>query len=90
MSTRPSGRQNLAIKVGERFREGISSLVRMGCWRRINVNVMVEQKLLKHFTSGDEEVAVAPLAPELERVICSSLGDRIAIAGVWHQALEVG
>ena len=32
----------------------------------VDVNVMVKKKLLKHFSSSDEEVAVTPLASEFE------------------------
>ena len=33
------------------------------------MDVVIEQELLEHLASGDEEVAVTALAPELEGVV---------------------
>lgn len=53
----------------ERLRERVAPLMCMRRWRRIHMNIMIQQELLKHLPRRDEKIAVAPLTPELERAI---------------------
>lgn len=75
--------------MGEGFREGIASFVGMRRGRGVNMDVVVEQELLQHFTSSDEEIAVATLTPELERIIGGLFLDGVSI-GIRLCVLEVG
>lgn len=94
LTTGAGSRQNLTVEVGECFRERVTPFVRMCSGRRINVDVMVQQELLQHLARGDEEVTVAALTPEFERVfwkgfdaICATNGGCLDVGHNGH--LEV-
>ena len=73
--TCPSSREDLAIKVREGVGEGVATLVSARCSGRVDMNVVLDEELLEHFASGDEEVAVAALASELEGALRGHFGD---------------
>lgn len=88
MTTCPCCRKNLAVKVGERFRERVVLLVGVSRWRGIDMNVVILQKLFQHFTGSNQEIAVASLAPEFERIFARSLRAGVPIGK--SSPLEVG
>ena len=60
------GGENLAVEVRERVGERIAPLMRTRGCRRVDVDVVRDEVLLQHLARGDQEVAVAPLASELD------------------------
>lgn len=63
----------------EGFRKRVASLVSVRRRGRIDVNVMVYQELFQHLSGGYEEIAVAPLTTEFERIFRRCLGARNSI-----------
>ena len=72
----PSGGKDLAIEVREGVGEGVATLVSAGRGRRVDMNVVLDEELLEHLASSDEEVAVAALASELEGTFREALAKR--------------
>ena len=72
----PRRRQHLAIEVREGVGERVATLVGAGRSRWVDVNVVLDEELLEHLASSDEEVAVAALASELEGALRGHFGDR--------------
>ena len=60
-------RKDLAVEVREGVRKRVTALMRARRSRGIDVHVVLDEELLEHLASGDEEVAIAALTPELER-----------------------
>lgn len=84
--TCPSSREHFTIEVRERICEGVASLVSACCRGRVNVDVVLDQELFEHLTSRSQEIAVAALAPELERAFRGTFRD----GTIRHCRLDVG
>ena len=74
--TCPGSGENLAVEVREGIGERVASLVSTCCSGRVDMNIVFNQELFKHFARSGQEVTVAPLAPELEGTFGRSFGDR--------------
>jgi hypothetical protein len=74
--------------MGESFSERIASFVGVRSWRWVDMDIVVYQELLQHFSCGNEEVAVASLTTELESIFrrCLGAGNSVTCSGldVWH------
>lgn len=65
--------------MGECFGERVTALVSLRRWRRVNVDIVAHEELFQHLAGSDEEITIAALTPELERVIDRRLRARCAV-----------
>ena len=64
-----SGGKDLTIEVWERIGEGVAALVGARRDGRVHRDIVTNKELLQHLPGSDQEIAVAPLASELERTL---------------------